>query len=183
MRWHFDPATEITTVADLVRLPDISARHGVGGGNWLYLGPTGPHVAGYLFARTAQLRDGAFFTVDLDPRWVKRLHPGAARSYVDHLLEQVGWILDGQRAEVAGCVFQPFHPHLIVELLEQDTGAPVDYGERGRVRRHHLTLDLWLPNQIERDTAIRMSAVDGVDGLSGVAPLPMVAGVPIREGV
>ncbi len=235
----------------------LSARldeHGVPGGHWLYLGPTGPHVAGHLFAMTAALRGGACLTVDFDPRWVKRAQPGQLDPYLAHILDQAAWVLAGQAPGVLwatppilvaladrpdllarvgasvhtivwsgtsatpetlrlletevfpgirlvgiygntimgvapqrprvpgdehGCVFRPFHPHSLIELIDPDTGAPVGYGERGQVRLHHITLDLFLPNMVERDTALRIAPVSatGSDRAGGMGGTSRVGGM------
>jgi hypothetical protein len=69
-------------------------------GDWLYLGPTGPHLAGWSSHVLAGFRDSTCFTVDLDPRWVKGRaaeddQDGVDR-YIEHVLAQAGWILESQ---------------------------------------------------------------------------------------
>nr|BFE58106.1 AMP-binding protein [Dactylosporangium thailandense] len=76
-------------------------RHGVPHGvNWLSVVPSGPHMVGPVIARQAALRGGLTFTVDLDPRWVKRLvaagDTAAAAAYGEHLVEQVAHVLHSQ---------------------------------------------------------------------------------------
>lgn len=44
-----------------------------GTGNTLAVAPSGPHMLGDYSRRIAQGHGGARFTVDFDPRWVKRL--------------------------------------------------------------------------------------------------------------
>lgn len=232
--------------------------------NWLHVGPTGPHVVGRTVRYLAQQRGGLCFTVDFDPRWVKRLLAGSrtdlAGEYRDYLLDQVELIVRSQdvrvlfitppvlealcarpelherlaarlegllwagtsispeslrqieetffpRARVAAiygntlmgiapqrprqegdvhpAVFRPYHPQSVVELVDPVTGGPVGYGERGQVLVHLLSLDMFLPNVLERDTAVRVrpAAGDTVDGLADVAPLPSQGGKKIIEGV
>lgn len=176
MAWHFDPATgapfwldragslgfdprtDVRTVADLRRFPDLSDElrtvpvgrliprgradrpYGVyesGGtmgrpkriiehdsrlsnvewvsevlrghgfpdrGDWLHVGPTGPHIVGRSVRRLAELRNSVCFTLDVDPRWVKRLvateRPDVVAEYVDHVLDQVADIVADQRISV-----------------------------------------------------------------------------------
>lgn len=73
-------------------------------GNWLHLGPTGPHVIGFDVSRYAALGEGIFYTVDLDPRWVKRLlatgRGDLADEYVQHLLDQAETVLRSQDVAV-----------------------------------------------------------------------------------
>lgn len=67
---------------------------------WLHLGPTGPHLVGTNVSRLARLRGMLFHTVDLDPRWVKRLYregrADEARRYTAHLVEQALAVLRTQ---------------------------------------------------------------------------------------
>ncbi|MGW6918032.1 phenazine biosynthesis protein [Kitasatospora sp. NPDC054939] len=83
-----------------------------------------------------------------------------------------------------GCVFEP-HPDTVrIDLLGAD-GEPVAYGERGRVRLHVVTEEMFLPNILERDTAIRVEPVPGgtVDGLAEVGTLGSLDDVKVIEGV
>ncbi|WP_175439336.1 phenazine biosynthesis protein [Streptomyces vilmorinianum] len=234
-----------------------------GDGNWLHLGPSGPHVIGFDVSRYAALGGGVFYTVDLDPRWVKHLL-GAGRTdeaddYVQHLLDQAETILesqdiavlnttpplleaicarpklharirDGVRAIIwAGtsisaeslrqldevffpgqavvgiygnslmgvapqrpaapgdpypCVFEPYPVTTRLELVD-DEGALVPYGERGRVRLHLVAEEMFLPNILERDSAVRLAPGPGsvVDGLADVQTYTALDGVRIIEGV
>lgn len=230
----------------------VLASHGFpASGDWLHVGPTGPHIVGRSMRRLAELRHAFFFTIDFDPRWVRSLIKSGRRDiadeYVEHVLDQVelvaasqdirvlfitppvlealcarsplrerlaarlrGMIWSGtsidavtlqlveqhyfpettvvglygnslmgiapQRPRLADdtrrCVFQTYWPHSVVEVVDQESGNVVRYGERGRVLVHLLTRDMFLPNVTERDTAVReRPAPDGaVDGLAEVAP-------------
>ncbi|WP_273380686.1 hypothetical protein [Symbiobacterium thermophilum] len=83
-------------------------RAHTGGGDaypaWLHLGPTGPHLVGTNVARLARLRGFLYHTVDLDPRWVKRLYregrADEARRYTVHLVEQALAVLRTQPVRV-----------------------------------------------------------------------------------
>ncbi|WP_327066166.1 AMP-binding protein [Kitasatospora sp. NBC_01250] len=83
------------------------------------------------------------------------------------------------------CVFRPYVPQSIVELVDPQSGGEVAYGERGRVLVHQLSQDLFLPNVLERDTAIRVrpAAGDDVDGLADIAPLKTENAPAAIEGV
>jgi hypothetical protein len=67
--------------------------------SWLYLGATGPHGVGRVVQRLAQVRGFLCHTVDMDPRWVRRLEREGRReemqAYVEHLLQQAMWVLKG----------------------------------------------------------------------------------------
>lgn len=232
-------------------------------GNWLHLGPSGPHVIGFDVSRYAALGRGLFYTVDVDPRWVKRLlgtgRPEFAEEYVQHLLDQAETVLRTQdvavlsttpplleaicaRSELydlvrskvraiiwAGtsisaeslrllkevlfddiavigiygnslmgvapqrpsrpgeafpCVFEPFPETTRLELTD-DEGDLVDYGERGRVRLHLVAEEMFLPNILERDSAVRIApgTAGGPDGVADVQTYSRIDEVAVIEGV
>ena len=59
--------------------------------HWLFIGPTGPHIIGKA-ARACAAALGSMdpFTVDFDPRWVRKLPPGtmAHNRYLEHVAKQ-----------------------------------------------------------------------------------------------
>ncbi|HHT9119044.1 MAG TPA: hypothetical protein ACFYD3_00675, partial [Candidatus Hypogeohydataceae bacterium YC41] len=61
------------------------------GCNWLWLGPSGPHIIGKAVSLVAK-RMGSMdpFSIDFDPRWVKKLKGDSIgyRRYLEHLVEQ-----------------------------------------------------------------------------------------------
>jgi thienamycin biosynthesis protein ThnN len=66
---------------------------------WLFIGPSGPHVIGKVVRHLA----AAFgspdpFAVDFDPRWAKKLPEGsfARGRYLGHVLEQAMRVIDAQ---------------------------------------------------------------------------------------
>ena len=76
-------------------------RHGFPRGvNWLGLIPTGPHIVGELFRRSAATHGDLGFTIDLDPRWVKKLiasgRGDVADAYAEHLIDQAAFVLRTQ---------------------------------------------------------------------------------------
>jgi hypothetical protein len=75
--------------------------HGVPHGvNWLSVVPSGPHMVGPIIAAQAAFRGGLAFSVDLDPRWVKKLiaagNAAEAGAYGEHLVEQLAYLLQTQ---------------------------------------------------------------------------------------
>jgi phenylacetate-coenzyme A ligase PaaK-like adenylate-forming protein len=81
------------------------------------------------------------------------------------------------------CVFAPYHPFALVQVIDPATGQPAAEGERGRVRVNLLTRDMFLPNVVERDSVVALGSVDEYGpGLAGVSPY---RGAPetIIEGV
>jgi hypothetical protein len=58
---------------------------------WLFVGPSGPHIIGKVVAHlAASLGSHDPFSVDFDPRWVKRLPEGsfARDRYLRHVIDQ-----------------------------------------------------------------------------------------------
>jgi len=239
--------------------------HGVPQGvNWLLVVPTGPHLVGETFVRQVSSRGGVPFTVDMDPRWVKRLiaegrHADAV-AYTEHLVDQLGhplesqdigvlmltppvlerlaarddlvalvrkkvraimWVgtqmdpdtrhlyrtevfpetllysgfgntmLLGHTSERPGltdddpCVYDPFSPYMTFRVIDPDTGATVEVGERGRVVMNHVSKSLFLPNNLERDYATRVQPRDGQvgDSVADVAPVQRFDDEVVIEGV
>ncbi|MEU4806489.1 phenazine antibiotic biosynthesis protein [Actinosynnema sp. NPDC023587] len=237
------------------------AEHGFPtGGNWLGVVPAGPHMVGSLARDTAAHFGAIYFTVDLDPRWAKRCGPDQMRAYVDHLIEQIEWLLRSQdiglmaitpplleaicrredlvkliadkvstitwsgasmdtdtrellRSEVfpgidligifgstmifcgiperpgtpAGtpAVFDPPSPFSLFSVVDPETRLPVPYGERGQLVTHHITRNLFLPNNLERDTAVRHEHGLGYpgDAVSEVLPVKKFGDTAVIEGV
>lgn len=233
-------------------------------GNTLALIPTGPHIVGAINARRAEARGGLCFTIDLDPRWVKkcihRKDMSGMETYAMHIIDQAEDILASQSIKyliatppileriaqrpalvaylnrtlkeitwggthmdvdtleflqteifpdvaitgsygstmilgeakaryssdaVGSVIFDSFAPFVILDVLDQDTLLPVQFGERGRVIMHHISRYAFFPNTLERDTAIRHPRNDNFPGssVSDVAPLPAVEGLEVIEGV
>lgn len=67
------------------------------GGNWLMLGPTGPRRLRLAIEHLANIRGGACYFVDLDPRFIKKLIQGGDQDmvdkYVHHVVDQALLIL------------------------------------------------------------------------------------------
>jgi phenylacetate-coenzyme A ligase PaaK-like adenylate-forming protein len=68
--------------------------------NWLALFPSGPHLAGEFLRSQAEELGGTRFTIDMDPRWVKKLVIAGryddADSYAEHLIDQAAFLLQTQ---------------------------------------------------------------------------------------
>ena len=68
--------------------------------NWLTLIPSGPHMAGHLVRAQAAALGAVSFTIDMDPRWVKRLiaegRAAEANAYAEHLIDQAAFVLESQ---------------------------------------------------------------------------------------
>lgn len=110
---------------------------------WLHLGPTGPHLVGTNMARLARLRGALFYTVDLDPRWVKRLYQEGrgqeARAYTAHLVEQALLILRTQPVRVITTT-----PPLLEALLA--------HPEAGRLVRTQVRGVIWFGTSMAEES-------------------------------
>ncbi|MER5868438.1 phenazine antibiotic biosynthesis protein [Streptomyces sp. NPDC002044] len=233
-------------------------------GNILVLTPTGPHKIGGMYDYIAERQNTIKFSIDMDPRWVKKLigrgETDQAAAYVDHLLGQAEHILTTQR--IGLLVTTPpllractRHPHLVelinskVDLvfwggahmtveerfeLQHDyfpkvrmlsrygsllilesaherpglgpdedivydprspvvtfgvvdpaTGEAVPYGRRGQIVMNHVSKGMFLPNNLERDTVIRVAGLPGQigDSVSSPSPVDTFGGEAVIEGV
>ncbi|MDA0181686.1 AMP-binding protein [Solirubrobacter phytolaccae] len=241
------------------------AAHGLEPGkDWLGVVPTGPHIVGELFRRSAAGFGGHGFTIDLDPRWVKRLIAEGrgpdVGAYADHLIEQAEYVLRTQdigvlmitppllerlalrddlvalvnekvrliswggtqldpdsrelyKTEVfpgvalhgnygstmmlgvaserphlpagTSCVFDPLAPYVTFDVVDPDTGDTVAYGERGQVVVSHVSRSFLLPNNLERDLAIRVPAAPGQigDSVANLRPVMTFEREAVIEGV
>ncbi|MER8047308.1 phenazine antibiotic biosynthesis protein [Streptomyces sp. NPDC094032] len=234
------------------------------GTSWLTVAPTGPHLVGDVLQRAARSLGGPALSVDMDPRWVRRLIAAGraeeAEAYTDHLVEQCRRILATQdigvlaattpllerfareddlleringtvRAIVWGgthmdpdtrhllatdvfpdtpligmygntmmltallervgpgpdepCVFDPVSPYVFLSVVAPGTRQPVAFGERGQVIVSHVSKSMLIPNNAERDTALRVRPSGGQagDAVADVAPVPTVEGARVIEGV
>jgi acyl-coenzyme A synthetase/AMP-(fatty) acid ligase len=72
--------------------------------HWLGVTPTGPHIVGEFFRRSANSHGRSSFTVDLDPRWAKKLiasdRADDAGAYAEHVVDQAAVILQTQEVAV-----------------------------------------------------------------------------------
>lgn len=82
--------------------PFVAAATHVGfpaGGTWLYVGPSGPHIIGRAAEAIARARGSMTpFSVDFDPRWMRKLAKGslASKRYLQHIVDQALAILESQ---------------------------------------------------------------------------------------
>lgn len=96
-------------------------------------------------------------------------------------------ILSQARTRIEGdaFVFDPRAPYVVFWVVDPDTGEQVPYGERGQVVMNHISRGMFIPNNLERDSAIRMPGPDGQigDSLSEVTPVATFEGEAVIEGV
>jgi len=73
------------------------------GGNWLWIGPSGPHIIGKAVGHVANGMESMDpFSIDFDPRWAKKLQPESigSKRYLEHVLEQALDIIETQEIDV-----------------------------------------------------------------------------------
>ena len=89
------------------------------------------------------------------------------------------------RVEGDSFIFDPRSPYVSFWVIDPDTGAGVPYGARGQVVMNHVSKGMFIPNNLERDTAIRIPGPDGQigDSVSEVAPVAVFGGERVIEGV
>jgi phenylacetate-coenzyme A ligase PaaK-like adenylate-forming protein len=82
-------------------------------------------------------------------------------------------------------VFDPRTPYVVFWVIDPETGDTVPYGERGQVVMNHISKGMFIPNNLERDTAVRLEGPPGQigDSVAEVAPVATFDGEPVIEGV
>lgn len=82
-------------------------------------------------------------------------------------------------------VFDPLSPAITFSVVDPATREPVAYGERGQVVMNHVSRSMLIPNNLERDLAIRVEALPGMvgDAISEVFPVQVFEDEAVVEGV
>lgn len=82
-------------------------------------------------------------------------------------------------------VFDPRTPYVVFWVVDPDTGEQVPYGRLGQVVMNHISKGMFIPNNAERDMAIRMPgpAAPISDSVSAVRPVTTFEGEAVIEGV
>ena len=82
-------------------------------------------------------------------------------------------------------VFDPRTPYVVFWVVDPDTGEQVAHGERGQVVMNHISKGMFIPNNLERDSAVRMPGPEHQigDSLSEVTPVATFEGESVIEGV
>jgi hypothetical protein len=103
----------------------------------------------------------------------------ASTMIIGGMVERVGTAPDEP------AVFDPPAPFTIFSVVDPESGNPVPYGERGRILQHHLSRGMFLPNNLERDTAIRVQhrSSSASDAIADVHPVEEFSGKAVIEGV
>ncbi len=82
-------------------------------------------------------------------------------------------------------VFDPRTPYVVLWVTDPDTGERVPYGQTGQVVMNHISKGMFIPNNLERDLAVRMPGPAGElsDSVSAVRPVSIFEGEAVIEGV
>jgi hypothetical protein len=82
-------------------------------------------------------------------------------------------------------VFDPRTPYVVFWVVDPGTGQQVPYGRLGQVVMNHISKGMFIPNNLERDLAIRMPGPAGQvgDSVSAVRPVATFEGEVVIEGV
>ncbi|MGF2952217.1 phenazine antibiotic biosynthesis protein [Mycobacterium sp. THU-M116] len=240
---------------------DFAAGGFLPGRGLLCLMPSGPHGVGYFSRLVSERLGSVFHSIDIDPRWVKKLTARNAAAevaaYVEHVVDQAVFILQTQDVAnlhatpplveamarddrvvdlvndkiryllLSGAhvdadtldllrdifpattitmafgstmvlsqavtrtvddgtfVFDPRGPYVVFRVVDPDTGEEVPHGQLGRVVMNHVSKGMFIPNNLERDLAIRIPGPAGQvgDSLSAVRPVGAFEGETVIEGV
>jgi thienamycin biosynthesis protein ThnN len=115
--------TPFVKAANRVQLPR--------GLNWLFVGPSGPHIIGRAAQACARAMDSLEpFTLDFDPRWARKLPDGsfARQRYMEHILSQAERILRVQDIQILFAT-----PPVLAALARH-----IDEKRRERIRGIHF---------------------------------------------
>lgn len=113
------------------------------GEQWLYVGPSGPHIIGKVAPHLARaVGSGDPFSVDFDARWAKKLTEGsfARDRYAQHVVDQAMTVIDSHQI---GVLF--ITPVVLARLATLMTTE-----QRGRVRGVHYGGLAISPQELER---------------------------------
>ncbi len=146
------------------------------GTDWLALVPTGPHLFGELVRRQARLRGGVAFTVDMDPRWVKKClaagRTDEAARYAEHLVEQAAFVLETQDIGVLAAT-----PPLLERMARDDRLVAL-------IHQKVKTI-MWSGVHMDRDTRhlLRTEVFPGIGIHGGYGSTTILGGVDERAAL
>jgi acyl-CoA synthetase (AMP-forming)/AMP-acid ligase II len=83
------------------------------------------------------------------------------------------------------CILDPFSPYVTFSVVDAKTLDPVPIGQRGQLLVNHVSKSFFLPCNLERDEALRVTSLpDRVgDAIADVTPVAEFDGAPAIEGV
>ena len=86
--------------------------------------------------------------------------------------------------ESGSWIFDPRTPYVVFWVVDPGTGDEVPYGARGQVVMNHISKGMFIPNNLERDTAIRHRGPAGQSAIRSAKSRPSrsSAGNPSSRG-
>jgi phenylacetate-coenzyme A ligase PaaK-like adenylate-forming protein len=144
--------------------------------DWLALLPSGPHMAGALLRSEAAAVGGVPFTIDMDPRWVKKLIAAGkadeANAYAEHLIDQAAFVLQTQDIGVLWST-----PPLLERLARRD--------DLVELVREKVQLIWWGGAHMDVDTRqlYRTEIFPGLTIAGGYGSTMVLGGAPERLGL
>ncbi|MBF6167022.1 phenazine antibiotic biosynthesis protein [Streptomyces gardneri] len=125
--------------------------------------------------------------MDPDTRRVLRtdVFPGVELYGYYGNVTMLGTTIERPGSDDARCIFDTFSPHIVLSVVDTATGEPVAYGEHGQVIVNHISRAMLLPNNSERDLAIRIEPPVGQlgDSVADITSMTSFAGETVIEGV
>ncbi|MCW2963286.1 MAG: phenazine antibiotic biosynthesis protein [Actinomycetia bacterium] len=144
--------------------------------NWLALLPSGPHMAGALLRSQAAAMGGVPFTIDMDPRWVKKViaagNADEANAYAEHLIDQAAFVLQTQDIGVLWTT-----PPLLERLARRD--------DLVELVREKVQLIGWAGAHMDVDTRqlYRTEIFPGLTIVGSYGSTMVLGGAPERLGL
>lgn len=144
--------------------------------NWLLSIPSGPHMVGATFQQLVAARGGLSFTIDVDPRWVKKIIARGADTeadlYTDHLVDQLSHTLASQDIGVLMLT-----PPVLERLSRRD--------DLVELVRKKVKAIMWVGTQLDPDTRhlYRTELYPGIALYSGFGNTMTLGHVSERPGL
>jgi phenylacetate-coenzyme A ligase PaaK-like adenylate-forming protein len=144
--------------------------------NWLVLFPSGPHMVGEMMKGEAAALGGLRFTIDMDPRWVKKLIAAGgaeeADAYAEHLIDEAAFVLQSQDIGVLACT-----PPLLEGLARRE--------ELVELVREKVQAIEWAGAHMDADTRqlYRTEVFPGLELHGGYGSTMVLGGAVEREGL
>ena len=126
--------------------------------------------------------------MDADTRHLYRTQIFPGTTLYGHYGSTMILGIAGERAGLGDddpCVFDPFSPYVTFRVVDPFTGQPTEYGQRGQVVMNHVSKSLLLPNNLERDLAVRVEPLPGQvgDSVADITPVARFEAEDVIEGV
>jgi hypothetical protein len=120
-------------------------------------------------------------TLDL----LREIFPGTAITMVFGSTMILSQAMTRKNPDDGPFIFDPRTPYVVFSVVDADTSEEVPYGKRGQVVMHHISKGMFIPNNLERDSAIRVAGPEGQvgDSLSEIVPVTTFEGSAVIEGV